>query len=118
MLAGNVKLGDSSQAVHGGVGRIDSQSFSTMGAEGNPNAQLTYLEQVVSRLDDNGEHLSNLYDALYDLHAKLCGASPQESEQESPEPAGYLGKINNKVHSQDHTIKECFKIVVALKQEL
>jgi hypothetical protein len=84
----------------------------------NQSVQSTYLEQIVGRLDMNGDLLINLYDALYDLHEKLCGASPQESEQEAPEPAGYLAKINNKVHSQDHTIKECFKIVVALKQEL
>ena len=90
---------------------MENKSLTTAG-------QLTYLEQVVSRLDDNGERLVDLYDALYGLHAKLCGASLQESEQESPESAGYLGDINNKVHSQEHTIKDCFKIVVALKQEL
>ena len=81
-------------------------------------AQETYLESVVIRLDDNGEQLISLYDALYELHNKLCGVHIQEGEQESPEPAGLLGLINNKVHNQDHTIQECLRIVENLKYNL
>lgn len=81
-------------------------------------AQETYLESIVKRIDVNEGQLILLYEKLYDLNKKLCGEAPEASSQVSSEPDGLLGLISNKIDHQDHTIQECLRIVENLKYNL